>query len=261
MKDYLLKKAQLKQRYYLTYITNYVTYFLEKDIAIIKEIKIYPKFEKRAGQSYVDYLVVRLVVDVEETEEYDVLSLFAKHLHKGEPDTDSENSNNFVFSSELAVYNTSSDVNGKSKVYVPKYPGPDIDVIEELDLRESDALKEFVGIMEDHSCLTKEIRPFKITDILSSIEVGFNELSLSMNNSYLILQEKYLERTFTSWEYELHDDIVQMPLEEYGFIYDVMPKDRLYDEGSAAATRINLSLIIIAAAYLAFVHRLVYILM
>lgn len=261
MKDYLLKKAQLKQSHYLTYITNYVTYFLEKDITIIKEIRIYPKFEKRTGQSYVDYLVVCLVVDVKDTNAFDVLSLIVKHLHKGEPDTDSENNNNFVFSSELAVYNTSSDANGKSTMYVPKNPGPDIDVLEELDLPESDALNEFVGISEDHSCLTKEIRQFKIINILPSIEVGFNELSLHMKNGYLILQEKYLEKTFTSLEYELHGNIVQMPLEEYGFIYDVMPKDRSYDELPAAAKHVNVSLSTIALSYLAFLHHLLNVLM
>lgn len=259
VEEYTLREAQLKKTVNLLRVKNFVTDFLRVDRGVVKEIKLYPKYKKSSGNPIVEYLVAHLIVNVAEAQSLDVLRVFVQNMNAGNIDTKSINTENFVFQSSLAVYNITNDVGGKSEIIVPNYNSLDSDTLKELDLKATDVYSEFSGNYTENSCRTKESRTFKKTDILPFIKIGLNELAMRIENDSLILHEDYLRKVFTSFEYDVHQDIIHLSLEDYIFIYDVMPNDRSYNEISRASllTKFYLTIIkcaIVACFYLLLPH-------
>lgn len=256
---YILRAELLNQTFYLKLIKYYVTNFLRTDMDIVTEIKLYPKFRWSSKRSYIEYLVVQLIVDVAEANNRHVLSLFVKHLNRNVIKSNSEGEY-IIFHSTLAAYNITIDESGKSRIFVPRYNSLDVDILEEYDLRGSDVYNEFVGIQSGNECLIKEIKPFKKIDIVPFIEVGMDEFAITFKNSFLTIHEEYLEETFSSWEYELHDKLIYMCLEDYDFIYHVMPKDRFYNAESMATLASTIHSRSMVFVSLTFIHLILNIL-
>ena len=257
-KQYSLRKVKFKQYHYLLYLKYTVLKFLIRNMVldVLTEIRIYPKFEVLSGKSYVDYFVMHVTMDIAGAlYPEDVLSLFVKHLDDVDIKTAGEIDNN-VYHASLAVYNITTDFSGRRKIYVPTYKSPDVDVLDEFDLGGSDVDNEFVGIMSDNECVVKEIKPFKKLDIVPFTEVGLNELSMYIENTFLVLQEEYLEKIFTNFEYELHKDVIYLSLEDFTFIYDIMPKDHFKNEVSGAISITSYHLTSVGSACMLFFYLL-----
>lgn len=229
--EYTLRETQLKQSTNLLRIKSFVTDFLEDQIDVVKEIRLFPKLQESPRNPFVEYLVAQLMID---TEDADVFSRFINNMN-ADIDIKDLNNENSMFKSSLAVYDIISDVNGKLKLLVPKYNSLEGDLLLQLDLSASAVYRQFVGKDADNTCLTKEIRTLRKTDILPFIKVGLNEFSMHVENGSLVLNEEYLKKAFTSFEYEVHHDVIHLFLEDFVFIYDIMPKDDSHIEISGTS--------------------------
>lgn len=256
--QYTLRKTKFQQYSYLLFLKYNVTNFLGRNALadILTEIRLYPKFKMLFEEWYVDYLVMHLIVDIAGAlYPEDILRLFVEHLDGVDIETEGENGN-IVFHSRIAIYNMAIDSSGKRKLHIPRYNSPDVDVLDEYDIRSLDVNNEFIGIMSDNGCLMKEIRPFRKTDIVPFTGVGLNELSMYIDNTFLVLQETYLEKILTNFEYELHQDTIYLSLMDYIFIYDIMPHDRLEEEVSEATLSTSLHFGSIVCACISSCHLL-----
>ena len=240
MKGDNIFENEFAERYMLLRLKNSLTYFLENAVNIVKEFKIYAKFKKVAGKSAVEYIIVQMIADVFNPN-YDFLYLFSEGITKKKEDDPVSN----MFDMQLVSYNITSQVD------VNHIGIPAIGVLGEFDLRPFDVNNDLLGFVENNTCRLKETSLFSKLDICPFIKVVFSELSMRIENESLIIDEEYVHKIFSSWEYERHGDMIYLCLEDYIFIYDIMPPHAQHS-GISTIGIYNPSELLLRVHYLSF---------
>ena len=191
---------------------------------IVKTFKLFSRSLKRRNSKVVEHAMVQLIIDVEQSQ-YS-LTIFLNALNGAPMDN--------VLRNYFDIQLISVDIPTLEK----RINIPNIGEFEEFDLAPFDVDGDLIGQSVNNMCLDKSILPFKKRNVCPHVRVGLNEFPFRTEDGNLVFEEDFLHIKYSSWEFERHSDGVDLCLEDYMLLHDVMPKRSLMRVNSSESTYI-----------------------
>ena len=194
-------------------------------------IKDFILFYKTNDMYHLQYMVVRIVSEFSNRNSmFDFLDLMVSTPHIA---VQVMFERDMLFAVKLAMLNM--DVfKHTAKLYVPNISDMSVDeLVSRVNVSGTCTYNETLQVNKLHIC------PF--------VKLGMNEISVTLENDFLFVQDissDKLFKTFSKWEYEIHEDNIYICLEDYLDIYYMMAERKATQSSTVISSPAPLQIIL-----------------
>ena len=201
----------------ITDITSLLLNILSMEHAEVVAFQMYTRMQHNTSSLPPDLLVVEVVLEKNRSAVEDIHANLINQLHHSYIRTGDS-----VYATELAVYNTTNEINSNILVYREyNTPGELFGAATMLSATMLSNTDE--DALQDDLCSKDNYVLFSKLHVCPYIQIDIKDIAVNIINGFLVLEEEYNSKVLSPWEFNRQGDTLSICLRDYQSMYGALP--------------------------------------